>query len=148
MKKFKFQLEALMTIRERSEQEARQALANAMREIEELKASVQKLETSKLNATNQWVSSNQEGFKPSERIAYDFQILSLQQQAIALENSIKGADEKRRQAIARLEKAVQEKRIVENMKEKRLREYERELQKHEANEIEDIFNARRKGVWS
>lgn len=148
MKKFKFQLEALMTIREWNEQNARQALGVVMREIEGLNANVLQLEQSRSDITERWVGACQSGFNPADRIAYDNQILNLKQQSVSLAESISQAEERREQAMRALEKAAQEKRIVENMKEKRLKEYEAELLKYEANEVEDIFNARRKGVWS
>ncbi|MCH6255830.1 flagellar export protein FliJ [Puniceicoccaceae bacterium K14] len=148
MKKFKFQLESLMTLRERNEQIARQALAGVLGEIEDVKRNINELKEMRSSATEQWVSSTQEGFSNKDRVAFEFQIQSLEQQSLALEQSLKNFETKRQQAFKQLEKASQEKRIVERMKEKRFLEYTREAEKQEANEIEDIFNARRKGVWS
>ena len=45
-----------------------------------------------------------------------------------------------------LQEAARNRKVVTNLKEKRLREYNAEAFKQEAQEIEDIFNARRSAI--
>ena len=148
MKKFKFQLEGLLTLRDWEEQKARQALGEVTSRIARLKQEISDLEASKAALFASWNEGAQKRFSPRERIAMDAQAALYGKQAIGLEAKVQEVEGQRAKAIQNLKAAARAKQVVENLKEKRLEEFQAEFFRQEAREIEDIFNSRHKGELS
>ncbi len=146
MKKFKFQLQALMTIREWDEQNARQELGRISAKIGDLKEKLEKLEQEKTKARNFWMTQSEYTFNAGMRVAFDTSLKDFAEREQMVKKQLEEAREKRAEALSELEAASRRKKIVENLKEKRFAEYQAAYDKHEANEIEDSFYARRNNV--
>lgn len=143
MKKFSFSLDTLLVLRDRAEQGARANLANLNAHIARIDQQIQGLESSVAGAYGSWDGESGRRFTAMDRMGLTNQVSELQRQAEQARTAMQQAQKQRVQAMQELQAASRNRKVVTNLKEKRFKEYTAELVKQEANEIEDIFNARR-----
>lgn len=137
MKKFKFNLETLLKVREQQENVAKQALGEAQaalqalyQQIDDLNAEGQKTEL----AVEQQKSR---GFSAPELAASLQYLDSLRGRVALLEDDVMRANnvvQQRRQEVA---KAMQERKAIENLKEKRHEEWRKEMARAEKNFLDE-----------
>jgi len=142
MKKFKFNLEGLLKLRGWEEQRSRQALSSLTSEIARLEQSIVTMEDDRRYAVDNWAAENMKGFRPADRMALSSQLEGIQTLTAETNAALTRALQQRQEAIERLNKAVRAKKVVENLKERRLEEYRADVERQEAKELEDVFNAR------
>lgn len=143
MKKFTFSLESLLNLRDLEEQNAKTALAEVNARIERIKQQMQDLDVSINQAYSSWNGESGRRFSAMDRMGLSSQIADLKKQSAETMQLRQQAMEQRALAMDRLKEATRNRKVVTNLKEKRLHEHQAEALKQEANEIEDIFNARR-----
>ncbi|MDQ8202534.1 flagellar FliJ family protein [Pelagicoccus sp. SDUM812003] len=143
MKKFRFNLESLLQIREWEERKAQQAFAEAIARVTEAQRAIESAQGEKENAYLAWQTVGDRRFSPAERIALQAQVAEVEGRIAQAEQRLAELEEARRETMEALKVASRNKRVVENLKEKRLQEYRAESLKQESMEIEDIFNGRR-----
>ncbi|MBK1878432.1 flagellar FliJ family protein [Pelagicoccus mobilis] len=143
MKKFTFSLDSLLSLRDLEEQNARTALAEVNAQIERLDQHMKQLESSVDAVYQSWDGESGRRFNAMDRMGLSSQVADLKRQAADAEQMKQQTVERRAKAMQNLQEATRNRKVVTNLKEKRLQEYQAELLKQEANEIEDIFNARR-----
>lgn len=144
MKKFKFNLEGLLKLRGWEEQRSRQALSSLTAEIARLEQSIESLADERRYAVENWGSNNMKSFRPVDRQALSSQLEGIQTLSAEANAALTRALKQRQEAIERLNRAVRAKKVVENLKMRRLEEYSAEIERQEAKELEDAFNARRR----
>lgn len=143
MKKFKFNLESLLTMREWEARRTRQALAESSAHVTQLERRMKFLATEKSKTFSSWSANSDQPFTAADRQNMNSQLAELEGQVIEYKQQLNEAIAKRSQAMEDLSVATRRKRAVENLREKRVEEHRTEVFKQEAVEIEDIFNARR-----
>ena len=148
MKKFKFQLDGLLTLRDWEEQKAKQKLGEVTGRIAQLKNDIESIGNQKTALFASWSEDNQKSFSPMQRIALEAQVALFGTQTKDLQKNIQEAEQQRLKAIQELKEVARSKQVVENLKEKRMEEFRVEFYRQESREIEDIFNSRHKGVHS
>ena len=143
MKKFKFNLEGLLKLRGWEEQRSRQTLGAISAEIDRLERSIETLAEERRYAVENWGSSNRTSFRPADRMALSSQLEGIQTLSAETNAALTRALKQRQEAIERLNRAARAKKVVETLKERRLEEYRADVERQEAKELEDVFNARR-----
>lgn len=143
MKKFSFSLESLLTLRELEEQNARVALTEVNGQIEQINQKIAELDQAVEGAYGSWNGESGRRFTSMDRMGLSSQVADLQRQSSQARQLLANAQSKRMKAMQALQDTSRKRKVVTNLREKRFKEYTAEMQKQEANEIEDIFNARR-----
>lgn len=146
MKKFTFNLDPLLVLRERDEQKARMALSEINAHVERINQQIAQLESSVAGTYDSWDGQSGRRFSPMDRMGLSAQVADLQRQTEQARNQMHEAEQERTKAMQALMEASRNRKVVTNLKEKRLLEYNAEVIKQEAIEIEDIFNARRSAI--
>ena len=147
MKKFTFNLESVLGLREWEEQLSQQAFAAASSEVLKLEKRISEAESQANAVFENWTAESGDRFSRNERLAMIGNAEALQRSRQEAENALREASEKRRQAMDRLSEAIRAKKVVENLKQRRLDAYRAEVERIETQEIEDAFNSRgRKGI--
>lgn len=144
MKKFSFNLESLLTLREWEERKAMQRLAVATNALSQLQQDLADLEEQRDSVFANWQTFGARSFAAKDRIGLEGHVAELSRRGLDLQNSIQSATAEREKAMQSLMVATRGKKIVENLKQKRLAEYNAEMFRQEAAEIEDIYSSRRK----
>lgn len=146
MKKFVFNLQSLLTLRDLEEQNARTALSEANAQIDRIDDRIGELKESIESAYSSWDGSSGRTFSKMDRMGVVAQVASLESEAAGARTQMQQAESARASAMAKLVEASKRRKVITNLKDKRQREYDVEMLKREAAEIEDIFNARRREV--
>ncbi len=146
MKKFTFNLDPLLVLRERDEQNARMALSEVNAQVERINQQIAQLERSVTGTYDSWDGQSGRRFSPMDRMGLATQVADLQRQTELARQQMQEAEQERAKAMQALQEASRNRKVVTNLKEKRLKEYNAEVIKQEAIEIEDIFNARRSAI--
>ncbi|OUW15912.1 MAG: hypothetical protein CBD18_07905 [Opitutales bacterium TMED158] len=144
MKKFVFNLESVLGLREWEEQLSQQAFAAASSEVAILEQRILETERERDAVFEKWSAASGSRFTRNDRLAMIGSAEALQQSRKASEDSLKTAREKRTKAMSGLSDAIRAKKVVENLKQRRLEDYRTEAQRVEAQEVEDVFNSRRR----
>ena len=143
MKKFSFSLDSLLSLRDLEEQNARTALAEANAQVARIEREISELETSVDQAYASWNGESGRCFNAMDRLGLSGQVAELKRRSAEAAELKRQFLERRSEAMDRFNETMRNRKVVTNLKEKRLREYQAEVLKQEAIEIEDIFNARR-----
>ncbi len=145
MKKFVFSLESVLGLRDWEEQVSRQAFNEVSSEATLLEARIREMESEAVSVFDRWNASHVETFTRGDRMVLMGSVDSMKRLEGEAKVSLEEANRKREQAMEKLKEAVRNKKVVERLKERRLETHQAESMVHEAREIEDIYNARRKG---
>ena len=142
MRKFVFNLTALLNLREWEEQGARQNYLVAVRKARQMDLATRDAGNTREAILESWSRSNGEAFSRNERLALEGSIL----EASRLEESYRIRSEKARQeeraTRARVNSAIRKRRAVQKLIQRRFEDYRADTAKAELSEIEDIYNAR------
>lgn len=144
MRKFKFNLESLLVVRDWEEQKSRQRLSEANARVRVLMGDLDRIWELKESAVESWRQQGAERFSPRDRINMSSQLAALDARRDDLKQQIECAKAERAAAMATLKQATRNKRVVENIRERRFAEHSAEVDHMETIELEDIFNARNK----
>lgn len=144
MKKFVFNLESLLTLRDWEEQNARIALTEANAQIERIRMRISDLEASIDTTFSSWNGDTGRRFSSMDRLGISAQVAQLEAEAESARSHMKNAESTRAKAMKELQEATKRRRVITNLKDKRKLKHDAEIEKQETAEIEDIFNARRK----
>lgn len=143
MKKFTFNLAALQTVRGWHEQKARQELAATTGRVAQLEQALADLGSEREQAFASWNLAPNHRFAPRDRLNVDSHVAQVEARAAKMRSELAAAQAARAAAVAQLVRASRDLKVVENLRDQRFQEYSAELLRHEAAEIEDVFNARR-----
>lgn len=142
MKKFSFNLKALLELREWEEQVARQAFSQSIHEVSVLEDKARMVEEEKESICQDWEKSHSKSFSRNDRLALNGAISDASRVSDESKNALVEAEKRRDKALAEMKIAVRKKKVVANLKQRRLEEYQAEALRQETIEIEDIYNAR------
>jgi flagellar FliJ protein len=142
MKKFSFNLRALLELREWEEQLARQSFSHAVHEVSNLEDKTRRVEEEKESICRDWDKSHTRSFSRNERLALNAAIADAGQASKEARNALVKAEQRRDEALSKMKLAVRKKKVVANLKQRRLEEYQAEALRQETIEIEDIYNVR------
>ncbi len=142
MKKFSFNLKALLDLREWEEQVARNAFSQSVHEISVLEDRARLAEEEKESICQQWSESCSESFTKNDRLGLMAAIANASRASEESIRALEAAHKRRDQALAKLKYAVRSRKAVANLKQRRMEEYHAEALRQDTIEIEDIYNAR------
>ena len=114
--------------------------------IGDLEGQLEALELEKRATNDSWLSRSEQTFSAGQRRVLDSSMHEMEVRVRDLTTRLNETQQKRLDALKELEAASRRKKIVENLKEKRLAEYKAAYDKHEANEIEDSIYGRRNNI--
>lgn len=143
MKKFHFNLEALLVLRGWEQRKARQKLAEATAKLNEIRDGMDKLRLERDAAFGQWDAAGAR-FAARSRVELGFHVTRIEQLAQEAQARFAKALDEREKALQALNAAARDLKVVENLREKRVQEHRAESFRQEAAAIDDAFNARRK----
>lgn len=143
MKKFTFKLASLLTVRDWEEQRAQQRLGEANLRVAMLERRIAEIRDGKSAALSSWTGSTRDRFTAADRLMMNAQVADTERELRKAEAALVEAHEAKRLAMLELETASRGKKVVQNLKDRRYEEFRAEAYRQEANEVEDIFNARR-----
>uniref|UniRef100_A0A7C3I2T1 Flagellar FliJ protein n=1 Tax=Gracilinema caldarium TaxID=215591 RepID=A0A7C3I2T1_9SPIR len=140
MKRFRFNLDKLLELRQYYEREAELALARAMGELQSIQDRLEKLAEERSEAAA-------ERFRPGRSVAQiqatDLYILRLDKtKEVLLEAAAKAelVVQEKRQAYV---EASRDRKVLDKLKEKRLKEYKYQLSLEEIKTVDDISSGSR-----
>ncbi len=142
MKKFSFNLKALLELREWEEQVARQAFSQSVQAVSALKDKAKRVEQEKDAICQDWDKTHSQSFSRNERLALNAAISNVSRVSEESKSALNLAEKKREKALLEMKLAVRKKKVVANLKQRRLEEHQVEALRQETIEIEDIYNAR------
>jgi len=136
MKKFAFNLEKILQIREFKEEECKLALGQAISALNKIESEIKITALMKHNAMN-------ERFKDSAAAqSWDVYILRLEQEAQKLTEQAAKAELVVEEKRAVYLEASKDLKAIEKLKEKQERKYRKEMLDAQMNEVDDITAAR------
>jgi flagellar FliJ protein len=144
MKKFVFSLESVLGLRKWEEQVSREEFTEVSSEVMLLEERIRNMDIEYAGVFEKWNTSYVDTFTLNDRLVLMGSVDSMRRLKVEVKASLEAANLKREEALKKLTHAVRNKKVVENLKEKRLEVYQAESMLHEVLEIEDIYNARRK----
>jgi len=142
MKKFVFNLAALLQLREWDEQKARQNYMIASRNARQMELAARDSEAEKESIFESWNRRGAERFSRNERIALEASIMDADRKHEEFVTRFESAKKEERAARAKVSDAIRKRKAVENLKQRRFQAYQSELAKTEFSEIEDIYSSR------
>ncbi len=142
MKKFSFNLRALLELREWEEQVARQYFSQTVQDVSVLENERKRVDEEKESICQDWDKSHSSSFSRNERLALNSAIFQADKVSTKTKSELVAAEKKRDEALTRMKEAVRKKKVVANLKQRRLEEYQAEALRQETIEIEDIYNSR------
>lgn len=139
MKRFRFNLQALLDMKERAEDQCKQDLAKVNRKLYDEEAVLGRIEVEWNNLQQEELERRKGGISRPAGMgrAVEYR-LWLQDQAIQQDliiQRVKAEQEAKRQALV---KATQEKKAIENIRERRFQDWRREYRREEAKTLDDI----------
>ena len=143
MKKFSFNLRALLKLREWEEQLARQNFSQTVQKVSTLEDKTRRVDEEKDSICRDWDKSHTRSFSRNERLGLHAAIADASQTSKEVRDALLTAEQRRDDALSRMKQAARKKKVVANLKQCRLEEYHVEAMRQKTIEIEDIYNARR-----
>lgn len=140
MKKFKFQLETLLKVTRRKKDEAEMAFAEVSRRLEGHRARLQELLQELKAGQEEYTSMTAEGHtvKVGVIVTYNNFFNWKREQIESQQQLILQTMQERQQKLKKLMELVTYLKSIEQLKEKRLREYNEELLKEEQKFLDEI----------
>ena len=142
MRKFVFNLTALLNLREWEEQGARQNYLVAARKARQMELATRDAGKKREAIIESWNKSNAEAFSRNERLALEGSILEASRAEESYMIRLDEAKREERAARAKVNSAIRKRKAVQNLKQRRFEAYRADAAKAELSEIEDIYNAR------
>jgi flagellar FliJ protein len=136
MKRFSFKLEKILELRKFREEECKLALGQAISALNAIENEIMKTAVRRHEAAEQRLAN------PQEMREWDYYILRLDREAESLAEQAAQAEmivEEKRELYL---EASRELKAVEKLKEKKQKEYRKELLDYEMAEIDDLTSAR------
>jgi flagellar FliJ protein len=141
MKRFSFQFEKLLRVREFAENAAKEELGRQISALNEIEYRIAENEFQRTEAAEKRFAKDNSIL---DMETYNFYIMRLDSEKIKLLEDAKEQNKKVEEARAQYIEASREKKIIDKLKEKGLKEYKRETQKSEEAEI-DALSGRKTG---
>ncbi|MDR1096260.1 MAG: flagellar export protein FliJ [Spirochaetaceae bacterium] len=135
MKRFAFQFEKLLRVREFAENAAKEELGRQIGALNGIEARIAENETRRTGAAEKRFAK---GNSIPDMDAYNFYIMRLDHEKTKLLEDAEEQNKKVEEARAQYIEASREKKIIEKLKEKERKEYKRETQKSEEEEIDTL----------
>jgi flagellar FliJ protein len=135
MKRFAFQFEKLLRVREFAENEAKEALGREIGALQEIEYRIAENDLQRTEAAEKRFSQNHSIL---DMDTYTFYLLRLDQEKIKLQKDAAEQNLKVEEARTHYIEASREKKIIDKLKEKHIKEYKKETQKAEEAEIDTL----------
>jgi flagellar FliJ protein len=140
MKRFHFQFDKLLRVRDFAEEEAKAALGRQIGALNELEYRIAENERLREEAADKRFAKEN---SIVDIDTYNFYIMRLDHEKAALLRDAEEQQKKVDEARAQYIEASREKKIIDKLKEKRLKEYKRETQKAGEAEVDEAAGAAR-----
>lgn len=138
MKKFVFRLEALLRIRRMQEDEAQAQLSQAIRQYQEATRELERLETKRNLLVTTFQQSQQQIQQVELLKNYYYYFDKLNGDIISQQTKVQASEEQRACCLRQLEVAVQNRKVVEKLKESQYSDYQTEMQKQEQTVLDEL----------
>jgi flagellar FliJ protein len=135
MKRFAFQFEKLLRVREFAENTAKEELGRRIGALNEIESRIAENELRRTGAAEKRFAKDNSIL---DMDTYTFYIMRLDNEKIKLLEDAEEQNKKVEEARARYIEASREKKIIDKLKEKRLKEYKKETQKSEEAETDAL----------
>jgi flagellar FliJ protein len=135
MKRFTFQFEKLLRVREFAEDAAKEELGRQISALNEIEYQIAQNEFQRTEAAEKRFSKDNSILDMS---TYDFYIIRLDNEKIQLLEEAEAQNKKVEETRAQYIEASREKKIIDKLKEKQLKEYKKETQKSEEAETDAL----------
>ena len=142
MRKFVFNLTALLNLREWEEQGARQNYLVAVRKARQMDLATRDAGNTREAILESWSRSNAEAFSRNERLALEGSILEASKVEESYRIRFEKAKQEERATRAKVNSAIRKRKAVQKLKQRRFEDYRADAAKAELSEIEDIYNTR------
>jgi flagellar FliJ protein len=136
MKRFKFNLEKIMRLRQFKEEECKLALGQAVSFLNKIENDIKETALKRHTATSSRFSN------VSETASWEIYILRLDQQADRLTEQAANAQIVVEEKRALYLEAQKDLKAMEKLKEKQHKENRKEMLNYEMNEVDDLFSSR------
>jgi len=137
MRRFKFSLEKVLKLRQFKEDECKLSLGQAISALNKIENDI------KQTALKRHTASSQRFQNPGEIAMWNVYILRLEQETERLLKQAVQAQIVVEEKRALYLEAQKELKVMENLKDKRHKEYRKEMLNSEMNEVDDITSAKR-----
>ena len=137
MRRFKFSLEKVLKLRQFKEDECKLSLGQAISALNKIENDI------KQTAQKRHTASSQRFQNPGEIAMWNVYILRLEQETERLLKQAVQAQIVVEEKRALYLEAQKELKVMENLKDKRHKEYRKEMLNSEMNEVDDITSAKR-----
>jgi flagellar FliJ protein len=135
MKRFAFQFEKLLRVRAFAENAAKEELGRQIGALNEIESRIAENETRRTGAAEKRFAKDHSLL---DMETYTFYIMRLDHEKIKLLDEAAEQNKKVEEARAQYIEASREKKIIDKLKEKQLKEYKKETQKSEETEIDTL----------
>ncbi len=143
MEKFKFKLDGLLKLREFKENRLKQELGAILQEIQRIDNEIIDIQNSIVEAYESQQELLKEASMGSMIQFYPYFIKGRKEDELAKKQLLKSLNHKYQLKLLELKTARGEVKLIENMKEDKLKIYKKNKQKKHQDDIDDILNMKR-----
>ncbi|MCL2441000.1 MAG: flagellar export protein FliJ [Treponema sp.] len=136
MRRFKFNLEKILQLRQFKEEECKLALGQAISILNKIESEIKKIAVKRFNAAGQRFKN------PLEMFSWDNYILKLEQDAEKMAEQAAQAEIVVEEKRAVYLEAQKELKAIEKLKEKQKKAYHKEVLNYEMDEVDNLTAAR------
>lgn len=142
MKRFRFRLEPVLTVRNWEEERAKTAYGQALQQERRIAGELRAVEVRIDAGVSEWRAQSARPTHPSERTMRWQHLLSLERERADVAGKLVSARRIREQKMKTLVDAHRRVRVLETLREKQSQAHTADQRRREEREIDDIVNAR------
>jgi flagellar export protein FliJ len=142
MKRFKFSLEAVQTVRERATRTALENYARALHRRIETQAALEKAERKLSDHLTEWRAAMKHGFSPREMLRHEHQRAMLEAHRAECTKVFKDAMEAANKAHVAFQLSRQKSDVVERFQDRQRRDFNLAILKEEQHLLDEMASAR------
>lgn len=143
MKRFKFSLQAVQTVRERAERLALENYARALRDVTEAERAVEAADFAVKQQVETWRRAMRTSFAPSEMLQHEHARAMMEGRKTQRMEALRVAQENAVQALSNFQMARQKSDVAHRFHDRRRREFSLAVLKEEQHLLDELASARR-----
>lgn len=138
VKKFQFRLDTLLNYRNVQEEQAQIVLAEANRLLQQERNTLERLETILNNTIEVFCQKQEQSITADELNLYNGYIVTIKKNVIVQTNKVLVAEKHRFESLKKLEEAMRQRKLVENLRTKQMERHYTEFLREEQNYLDEI----------
>lgn len=148
MKKFKFSLQALQTLRESAASKALESYARAVRAQADAEAALKNADAALTNHLDQWRRAMSRGFSPTEMLGLGHARTALEAKRADAAKVLRDAAAAVAKALSEYQLAQQKNDVVERFHDRKRHEFNLALLKEEQHFLDELATSRRPAAYA